>query len=58
MTLVAIGRINLWCRLFLAKMVMRSGQERTASYFGAEKMARRARMENTRNRFPLANALP
>jgi len=36
MTLVAIWRISLKCRVFLAKMVMRSMKKRTASSFVTE----------------------
>ena len=45
MTLVAIWRISLRCRVFSAKMVMRSGKERTASSFVAENPFNRARMK-------------
>jgi hypothetical protein len=44
MTLVAIWRISLQCRVFLAKMVMRSMKKRTASSFVMENFCSRAWM--------------
>ena len=47
MTLVAIWRIGLECKVFLAKMVMRSMKIRTASSFVMENFSPRALMVKT-----------